>query len=447
MFFCFLCYNLIVNSFNPQFIDRMKNLLGKDFPKFFDALQQEQVKALCVNENKISVEHFKDVVDFKVEPIKYEKCGFYVDNEKKGRHPLHHAGAFYLQEPSAMFTVNAHKFKGTEKVLDLCAAPGGKTIQIANRIKNGVLVSNEIDTQRSKVLFSNVERMGLKNVIISNEKPENLAKAYANTFDVCLVDAPCSGEGMFRRGEEVTTEWNENLPEMCAKRQWDIVVEADKTLKQGGTLIYSTCTYSLEENESIVKAIAENLGYEIVNIETENFSRGINLPQAVRLYPHVVKGEGQFVAVLKKQSKNDLVAGRNAKINNSTLANKFVEENMAITLPCYEVDGCVYAVADPNLIKSNIKYVSLGVRVGRFENKRFEPEHNLFSAYGNKFLRTINLSLGDVLVQKYLRGETFNYQIRDGYGAILLENCCLGGFKAVNGVIKNHYPKGLRNFK
>ncbi|MCQ2555897.1 MAG: hypothetical protein MJ149_01020 [Clostridia bacterium] len=436
-----------MNSFSVEFIDRMKRLLGKDFPKFFDALQQEQVKALCVNEKKMGVEKFKQVADFKIEPIKYEKCGFYLDNEKKGRHPLHHAGAFYLQEPSAMFTVNSYNFKGTEKVLDLCAAPGGKTIQIANRIKNGVLVSNEIDAQRSKVLFSNVERMGLDNVIISNDTPQNLAKAYANTFDVCLVDAPCSGEGMFRRGEEVTSEWNANLPLMCANRQWEIVKEADKMLKQGGVLIYSTCTYSLEENEGTVKKIIAELGYEIINIDADFLNRGINLPEAVRLYPHIVKGEGQFVAVLKKLSKNNLVAGRNAKINNSTMANRFVEENATLKLPCFEMGEYVYAVKDVNLVKANVKYVALGVRVGKIENKRFEPEHYMFSAFGNNFLRKIDLKLNDEFTQKYLKGETFNYNIADGYGAILLEGCPLGGFKAVNGIIKNHYPKGLRNFK
>ncbi|MCQ2564767.1 MAG: RNA methyltransferase [Clostridia bacterium] len=436
-----------MNSFNKVFIDRMKMLLGKDFPKFFDALQQDPVKALCVNENKISVERFKQVVDFAVEPIKYEKCGFYVDNEKKGRHPLHHAGAFYLQEPSAMFTVNAYNFKGTEKVLDLCAAPGGKTIQIANRIKNGVLVSNEIDTQRNKALFSNVERMGLDNVIICNDTPQNLAKAYANTFDVCLVDAPCSGEGMFRRGEEVTSEWNANLPVMCATRQWDIVKEADKMLKQGGILIYATCTYSLEENEVIVKKVIDELGYDIIDIDADFLNRGVDFPEAVRLYPHVVKGEGQFVAVLKKTGKNELVAGRNAKINNSTLANKFIAENTRLNVKCYEMGEYVYAVKDVNLIKSGVKYTSLGVRVGRIENKRFEPEHYLFSAFGKNFLRKIDLKLGDEFTQKYLKGETFNYQIDDGYGTILLEGCSLGGFKAVKGIIKNHYPKGLRNFK
>ena len=234
---------------NEVFLNRMKSILGEDYAQFLASLEEPSVKSIYVNENKISVENFLKIIDFSTEQISYEKAGFYVDNDKKGRHPLHHAGAFYMQEPSAMFTINALKFKGDEKVLDMCAAPGGKSIQIANRIPNGVLVSNEIVKSRSEILFSNIERMGLRNVIISNDTPENIGNAYGNCFDVCVVDAPCSGEGMFRKGADITAQWNENLDEMCAIRQLEILSHADKTLKQGGYLIYSTCTYSIKENE------------------------------------------------------------------------------------------------------------------------------------------------------------------------------------------------------
>ena len=234
------------------FLERMRKILGDEFEDFVKALNDPIQKSIYINENKISVDKFKELVDFSLEQIPYEKAGFYVDYEKKGRHPLHHAGAFYMQEPSAMFTVNAIKFKGDEKVLDMCAAPGGKSIQIANRIPNGVLVSNEIVKNRAEILFSNIERMGLKNVIISNDTPENVASAYGDTFDVVVVDAPCSGEGMFRRGEDVTDEWYPEINDMCAKRQLEILNEADKTLKSGGKLIYSTCTYSEIENEGVM---------------------------------------------------------------------------------------------------------------------------------------------------------------------------------------------------
>ena len=192
-----------MNYLNNQFLENMKSLLGDEYEDFVASLSKDQEKSLIVNTNKISVKDFLNIVDFPLNSIAYEKSGFYIDNEKLGRHPLHHAGVFYIQEPSAMFTVNAYNFKGDEYVLDMCAAPGGKSIQIANRIPNGLLVSNEINKKRSEILYSNIERMGLTNVIVTNDTPERISSAYANTFDVVLVDAPCSGEGMFRKGEEI----------------------------------------------------------------------------------------------------------------------------------------------------------------------------------------------------------------------------------------------------
>ena len=286
-----------------DFLNRMQNLLGEEYPAFLNSLQQDIEKAIFVNSNKIDVEKFKSIVDFSLQQIAYEPCGFYVDNQKKGRHALHHVGSFYMQEPSAMFTINSHKFNGNEKVLDMCASPGGKTIQIANRIPNGVLVSNEFVKARSGVLYSNVERMGLKNVIITNEAPENLAEAYANTFDVCVVDAPCSGEGMFRRGNEVTEQWNKNLPDMCANRQLEILGSADRVLKQNGVLIYSTCTFESAENEEIVAWLLRE--YPDFSPASPVPVGGITLgkePGTLRLWPHLLQGEGHFVAVLHKGS-------------------------------------------------------------------------------------------------------------------------------------------------
>ena len=429
-----------------EFLNKMQQLLGDEFENFEQSLNKKSQKSLIVNENKIDIKTFKDIVDFPIEQIPYEKAGFYIDDEKRGRHPLHHSGAFYLQEPSAMFTVNAYKFKGNEKVLDMCAAPGGKTIQIANRIPNGILVSNEYVASRSQILFSNVERMGLKNVIITNENPNNLAKAYANTFDVCLVDAPCSGEGMFRKGEDVINHWNGNLPKMCAERQKEILISADKTLKQNGVLIYSTCTYSIEENEDIVNWLIEEHSYEILDIDCE-MDRGINMPQAVRLYPHKVKGEGQFVAVLKKKKENDLLPLSNLKLTKDKSAETFVSNTLNKQYEIFEYKDNSYFVADINFVKKNINYVSLGVVVGQNLKSRFEPHHNLFTAFKNDFKIKLDYQYNQLEIQKYLKGETLNVDLQDGYGVISASGCALGGFKISKGMFKNLYPKGLRNFK
>ena len=423
----------------------MKVILGDEFKDFNESLNKPIVKSIYVNENKIKVEDFKKIADFSIEQVPYEKAGFYVDNEKRGRHPLHHAGAFYMQEPSAMFTVNSIKFKGDEKVLDLCAAPGGKSIQIANRIPNGVLVSNEIFKSRSEILYSNIERMGLKNVIITNETPENIADAYGNTFDVVVVDAPCSGEGMFRRGAEVTEQWYPELNDMCAHRQLNILECADKTLKQQGLLIYSTCTYSPIENEGVVKEFLKIHDYELININ-ENLPRGIDMPEVVRLYPHKVRGEGQFVAVMKKRSKNFSSCASGLKLTNSKITNDFMQTNLFTSEDFVEYMNYSYYTPQRDMIKKRINYVSIGVRLGYVNGNRFEPHHNLFTAFGREFKLQLCLDFNDERVKKYLRGETLDVDFPDGFGAILVNNCPLGGFKISKGKFKNFYPKGLRNF-
>lgn len=430
---------------NQVFLDRMKDLLGDNFNKFLSSLDESIVKSIYINENKIAIKKFKEIVDFNIEQIPYEKAGFYVDDEKKGRHPLHHAGAFYMQEPSAMFTVNSVCFKGDEKVLDMCSAPGGKSIQIANRIPNGVLVCNEIVKQRSEILYSNIERMGLTNVIVANDTPENIGNAYGNCFDVCLVDAPCSGEGMFRRGDEVSSQWNENLPKMCSERQLEILSNADKCLKKDGILIYSTCTYSLEENEEVVQKFLKSYNYKLVEINYP-FSHGVNMPEVVRLYPHENKGEGQFVAVLKKLSENFNACESGLKLTNSKFTKDFVNENLNFEGEIGEFKNFSYFIPNKNMVKKRVNYVSIGVRLGTVSNQRFEPHHNMFTALGDKFTIKLDLDFHDEKVKKYLRGDTFEVDLPDGFGAILINGCPTGGFKISKGKFKNFYPKGLRNF-
>ncbi len=433
-------------NFPKAFVDNMKSILGESSANFFDALNMPEQKAIYVNLSKILLNEFKAVADFDIDPISYEKNGFYVDNIKRGRHPLHHAGAFYIQEPSAMFTVNAVDFIGDEYVLDMCAAPGGKSIQIANRIQKGVLVSNEVNLSRAQVLNSNIERMGLKNVIITNDTPQNLAKAYANCFDVALVDAPCSGEGMFRRGQEVIDSWNENLPTLCAKRQAEILECADACLKTGGKLIYSTCTYEIKENEEVIKNFIKLHNYKLVNIHAP-FSRGINLPEAVRLYPHQVKGEGQFVCVLEKLEDNNLTCNSTLKLQQDKVAAQFISQNLTENVNGYIYNDNIYYINKPELIKKGVNYLNPGVLLGRVEKQRFVPHHQFFSAFGNSFINQLNLQIDDARVAKYLIGDQIETPFKAGYGVVKLAGCPLGGFKISDGQFKNYYPKGLRNLK
>ena len=432
-------------NLDEQFLSNMKELLAEEFDDFIESLNRESEKAVYVNNNKISTDKFLECVDFSVEQIPYEKNGFYIAQQKLGRHALHHAGAIYVQEPSAMFTVNAYQFKGDELVLDMCSAPGGKSIQIANRIPNGILVSNEVNKKRSEILFSNIERMGLKNVIITNDTTFNVASAYANTFDVCLVDAPCSGEGMFRKGEDMVNNWNPSLNEMCAARQLEILEDANLALKRGGVLIYSTCTYSKLENENVVKAFMSKHNYELLPFE-HNFSKGFDMDLVARLYPHKVKGEGQFVAVLRKKEENTSLPKSRLKLQNHKKTEDFLKKYTNLNVFAYEYKNFSYYISNVNMIKREVNYVSLGVKLCDVSSKDIVPHHNLFTTFGNSFNLKINYKHQDIETLKYLRGETLDVILNDGYGAILVDNCALGGFKISNGKFKNYYPKGLRNF-
>ena len=432
-------------NLDKQFLSNMKQLLGEEFDDFIESLNRESEKAVYVNNNKISTDKFLECADFYIEQIPYEKNGFYVGQQKLGRHALHHAGAIYVQEPSAMFTVNAYQFKGDELVLDMCSAPGGKSIQIANRIPNGILVSNEVNKKRSEILFSNIERMGLKNVIITNDTTFNVASAYANTFDVCLVDAPCSGEGMFRKGEDMVNSWNPSLNEMCAARQLEILEDANLALKRGGVLIYSTCTYSKLENENVVKAFMSKHNYELLPFE-HNFSKGVDMNFVARLYPHKVKGEGQFVAVLRKKEENDNLPKSKLKLQIHKKTEDFLKKHTNLNVLAYEYKNFSYYIPDMNMIKREVNYVSLGVKLCDVSGKDIVPHHNLFTAFGCNFNLKLNYNHKEIETLKYLRGETIDVELNDGYGTILINNCPLGGFKISKGKFKNYYPKGLRNF-
>ncbi len=442
-------------EFPNEFLFRMKDLLKDEFDAFLSSLNQEREKAIFVNENKISVQDFLSLVkndsNFPLEKIDYEKAGFYIGGIKLGKHPLHHAGAFYIQEPNAMFTVNSYSFKGNEYVLDMCASPGGKSIQIANRIPDGILVSNEYVTARSQILFSNIERMGLKNVIITNDTPENVASAYAGCFDVVLVDAPCSGEGMFRRGEKVIDEWNVGLAKKCQARQLNILNQADKAVKQDGVIIYSTCTYSLEENEEVIQMFLSTHNYKLLDIpKNEHMSSGIvidnvvDYKKCVRLYPHKSRGEGQFVAVMKKIDANNLIANGNEKLNKSIIANNFLKENLTLNLNPRETNNKIFHIINENMIKRGVNYITKGVLLGELVKNRFVLAHNLFTAYGNQFKKIINLNYKSNELLKYIRGDVVDITDFDGYGTVLVDNCALGGFKISDSKFKNHYPKGLR---
>ena len=442
-----------------EYETRMKSLLGDDFESYLNELQNPPVKAFRVNTDKISLEEFEKINIFGSEKIPYVNNGYYLNYEKVGNHPYHHAGLIYVQEPAAMAPAECVNVDPDWFVLDMCAAPGGKSTQLKNKLgENGVLVSNEIVSSRCKILTGNIERLGLKNTVVTCMDTEKLASRFQNTFDLVMVDAPCSGEGMFRKEEIAIDEWSQANVDMCAKRSAEILENAVKTLKSGGYIVYATCTFSLEENEMTIDAFLQNHPeFEIVPVNekvAKYTANGIkfegckceNISFARRFYPHNAKGEGQFMAVLHHKGEkafNDFYAFSNKKTD------KIVTEFLNDTLTDYNPDFVGVYNGNPIYYNNHLPIADrtafcCGVTIGEIRKNYILPHHQFFMAMGDKFKRKIDLSVDSAELSKYLHGEEFDVNCENGWAVVTVNGCALGGVKVVNGRAKNHYPKGLR---
>ena len=442
-----------------DFSNRMKEILGTDFEKFEAAFSEPPVRSFRVNTNKISKENFEKINPFGGEKIPYAENGFYFDCDGIGNHPYHHAGMIYIQEPSAMAAVAGVEIQSDRNILDLCASPGGKSTQAAAKIPNGILVSNEIIPSRCKTLTGNIERMGYKNVITTCTDAKKLASLFGEVFDLVIVDAPCSGEGMFRKDENAQTEWSLENVIRCAERQHEILDEIKSVLKIGGLLLYSTCTFSLEENEKNVdRFLSENKNFELISVDENlkkytadgiNFDgcRTKNIYECRRFYPHLAKGEGQFFALMRKTDGTgieELVQTALCEIpkNEQKIIFDFLDE----TLTDYDKkavkkykENFVYFSSD-----FPVPYgaFSCGVKIGSLQKNYIKPHHQFFSAMGKMFRQKIELDLEQA--KKYIHGETVPCEFERGWCAVMTRGCPIGGAKAVGGTAKNHYPKGLR---
>ncbi|MBO5859113.1 MAG: RsmB/NOP family class I SAM-dependent RNA methyltransferase, partial [Clostridia bacterium] len=294
-----------------EYSERMKTLLGDDYDRYLAELKLSPVRAFRVNTDKISVEEFNKINIFSKDKIPYVNNGFYLDFDKIGNHPYHHAGMIYVQEPAAMAPAECIEIDPDWIILDMCAAPGGKSTQLKNKLgKNGILVSNEIIPSRCKILTGNIERLGLKNCVTTCMDTYRLANTFPKSFNLVMCDAPCSGEGMFRKEEIAIDEWSVNNVSKCAERQAEILENASKLVADGGYIIYATCTFSFEENEMTVDSFLDlHPEFELVPVNEKvklctsdglsfDGCKNKNLHLTRRFYPHVSKGEGQFMAVL-----------------------------------------------------------------------------------------------------------------------------------------------------
>lgn len=437
-----------------QFKTRMAEMLGEDADAFFKAFLENEYIGIRINTLKNgSLSAIKEVCG-ELEPVLWCKDGFYADKEKiSGKHPYHVAGLFYFQEPSAMSVVEALDIKEGDFVLDLCAAPGGKATQAAQKLcGKGLLVANEIIPKRCKILSENITRLGIKNAVVTNESPSDLSQKYSCFFDKIIVDAPCSGEGMFRKDSKALTEWSIEHTLSCAVRQKKIISDAIKMLKGGGRLVYSTCTFAPCENEGVINWVLENYPeMELEKIELDGLSDAnekwvsskFDLSGAKRIFPHTSKGEGHFVAFLKK---NGTKTTERKTQKSSALAREyrdFEKENLNIKL-----DGNIIAFGEnlyllPEGINiDKIKVELAGLHLGTAKKNRFLPSHALCLALEKgDFKRSLEVSYGDA--KRFIHGETIDTEM-NGWTAVLHNGYPLGWGKASAGILKNHFPKNLR---
>lgn len=424
-----------------QFLERMKEMLGTEYEEFLASYKKERAYGMRINTLKMEKEEALKLLPFSLEPVLWCETGFYYkEEERPGKHPFHEAGMYYIQEPSAMITAELAEITPGEQVLDLCAAPGGKSTQLACKMQGkGVLVSNEINPQRAAILSQNIERMGIKNAIVTNESPERLSKFLESFFDKIVVDAPCSGEGMFKKEPLAVSEWSEANVENCSRRQREILSYASAMLKPGGRIIYSTCTFSKQENEDVIQCfLSEHPEYEVVQMH--------------RIWPHKVKGEGHFAAVLQKagEGMGQKGFGKAGKLEKGKLAQ--LEEFMNSTLKT-KLEGNLVTFGEnlyllpeqaPDL--KGLKVLRPGLHLGSFKKNRFEPAHALSHALKPDECRhVLELSREEKEVEGFLRGEAIERLAEEkGWYLVCVEGLPLGFAKYSNGMFKNHYPKGLR---
>ncbi len=442
-----------------EFENRMKTLLGEEFEAYERQLKNPPVKAFRVNTDKISVEDFSKINVFGSRKIPYVDNGYYLDYDKVGNHPYHHAGLIYVQEPAAMAPAECIDIEPDWCILDMCAAPGGKSTQLKNKLgSRGVLVSNEIIASRCRILTGNIERLGLQNTIVTCMDTARLAATFDSTFDLVMVDAPCSGEGMFRKEEIAIDEWSENNIALCASRQQEILDNAVKALKSGGYIIYATCTFSLEENEMAVDAfLNRHPEFELLPVNervAKSTADGIkfdgcqteNIHLLRRFYPHKAAGEGQFMALLHHTGEK---SADFAPAKADSKPDKIVTDFLNDTLLDYNPDYVTTYSGNPIYYNGRLPIKSgtafcCGVTIGEIRKNYILPHHQFFTALGQNFKRKINLSLDSPELTKYLHGEEFDTATENGWAVVMVDGYPLGGAKVVEGRAKNHYPKGLR---
>lgn len=452
------------------FKEKIREMLKDEAEEFFASYDELPFAGLRVNNLKITTKEFEKISPFSIRPIPWANNGFYYDTDNKpAKHPFYYAGLYYLQEPSAMAPGAILPVSEHDKVLDLCAAPGGKSTQLGDKLgRTGLLVSNDISPSRAKALLKNIEIFGIGNAVVTNEAPYALAKKFPEYFDKILVDAPCSGEGMFRKDKSVVKNYEQYGVEYYSKLQKEIILYAAAMLKPGGMMVYSTCTFSPLEDEGALKYLMDNVPeMEVVEIKLDCLSDANpqwvegadeSIKNAKRLWPHRLEGEGHFVALLRKKGvlKENIKDSGNKKV-------KLPQEFLDFLNGCsYKFDknrfminkDKIYYLPEYDFNTDGLRIMRNGLLMGEIKTKRFEPSQALACFLrAEEYDNVISMKVDDPCVVKYLKGETLYLEdmvspdkskLKDGYCLVAVEGFTLGFAKHSKGTFKNKYLPGWR---
>lgn len=451
-----------------QYLQNMQNLLGDDYPEFAASFSCNSFHGLRVNNLKIKTEDIENYIEGELQRIPFVENGFYYNDDlRPSKSPFYNAGLFYLQEPSAMLPADRLPIDEGDLVLDLCAAPGGKSTAILSKLNGtGLLLANDYSYSRAQALLKNLELFGGNNFFVCAEDPDKLATIYKDTFDKIIVDAPCSGEGMFRKDPSLINDWIERGPQYYAPLQHKILESAVIMLKPGGMLMYSTCTFSpIEDENNIDELLAQHSELSLVNITKNNgimpgFGKYSN---AARVFPHKVKGEGHFLCLIKKEQGDFSSYNGNERVEDSASISKIDELREFINKVrqdimlerLFLIKNSVYYFPDgyEKIYNSSVRFLRTGLLIGEIDkNKRFKPATSFaLSMRADDFEKSLNLNSKDIRVDKYLKGETIfvsedDFKCENGIILVCVEGFGIGFGKLNGNTVKNLLGKGyIRN--
>lgn len=463
-----------VRQLPEAFLLKMQELLGEEFGQYLESFKEEWKPGLRVNTLKLSPGELAELVPWNLEPVPWADNGFYYDGTLDGevlrpsKHPAYYAGLYYLQEPSAMTPAAMLPVVPGDRVLDLCAAPGGKSTELASKLKGrGMLVSNDISYSRARALLKNLELAGAANICVTSEAPEKLAGVWPEFFDKILVDAPCSGEGMFRRDEDMVKDWNEKGPEYYVPIQRQILSQAAAMLRPGGYMLYSTCTFSVEEDEENVAYVLEEFPQmQLCCLDLDKVPGacgGFGLSGCMRLFPHRLKGEGHFLALMRKKGGDDggkkilppMDPGTAGKRVRAVEKEKELDAFLRQSGTEWDYGRIVihqdnaYYLPEGLAWNLPLRFLRTGLFLGELKKGRFEPSQALaMSMKAGQFPNTVSFPAGDSRVLRYLKGETISLEGDEGpvkgWCLAAMEGFPLGWAKGTGMSLKNKYYPGWR---